>query len=135
MSLADRFSGFVRSSAAGRTRQQRRSLDRRRRREARSPLSPESLEARALLAVVVPGYEITQDWGSGFQAAMTLENRDTQAVANWTVSFDYSGEIGSIWDATVVDRDGDRYTVANAGWNGSLDPGRSVPSQSRKGPA
>jgi len=126
MSLADRFSGFVRSSAAGRTRQQRRSLDRRRRREARSPLSPESLEARALLAVVVPGYEITQDWGSGFQAAMTLENRDTQAVANWTVSFDYSGEIGSIWDATVVDRDGDRYTVANAGWNGSLDPGRSV---------
>jgi GH18 family chitinase len=115
------------SHAAGQlSRQQRRSLERRRQKEPRPSLVPESLEARALLAVVVPGYEVTQDWGSGFQGSLTLENRDVEAVENWTVSFDYDADIGSIWDAKVVSRDGDRYTISNAGWNGTLAPGRSV---------
>jgi GH18 family chitinase len=115
------------SSAAGQlSRQQRRSLERRRRKEPRPSLSPESLEARALLAVVVPGYEVTQDWGSGFQGAMSLENRDIETVENWTVSFDYDATISSIWDAKVISRDGDRYTISNAGWNGSLAPGATV---------
>ena len=26
-------------------------------------------------------------------------------------------DITSIWDATIVAREGDRYTIANAGWN------------------
>ena len=102
------------------SRQQRRSLERRQRKEPRPSLAPESLEARALLAVVVPGYEVTQDWGSGFQGSMTLENRDTEAVENWTVSFDYAADISSMWDAKVVSHEGDRYTVSNVGWNASL---------------
>ena len=123
----DRFVSRV-ADAAGRqlSRQQRRSLERRRRKEQRPSLSPESLEPRALLAVVVPGYEVTQDWGSGFQGAVTLENQDTESVENWTVSFDYAADISSIWDAKVVSRDGDRYTVSNAGWNGTLTPGATV---------
>ncbi len=108
------------------SRQQRRSLERRLRKESQASLSPESLEARALLAVVVPGYEVTQDWGSGFQGSMTLENRDAETVENWTVSFDYAADINSIWDAKVVSREGARYTISNAGWNGSLTPGSVV---------
>ena len=125
-SQMDRFFGGISHAASSLSRQQRRSLERKQRREPRPSLSPESLEARALLAVVVPGYEVTQDWGSGFQGSMTLENRDTEAVENWTVSFDYGADIGSIWDAKVVSRDGDRYTIENVGWNASLGSGRSV---------
>ena len=125
-SQMDRFFGGINHVSSNLSRQQRRSLERKQRREPRPSLAPESLEARALLAVVVPGYEVTQDWGSGFQGSMTLENRDTEAVENWTVSFDYGADIGSIWDAKVVSRDGDRYTIENVGWNASLGSGRSV---------
>jgi len=125
-SQMNRVVGGISHAAGQLSRQQRRSLERRRRKEPRPSLVPESLEARALLAVVVPGYEVTQDWGSGFQGSLTLENRDVEAVENWTVSFDYDADIGSIWDAKVISRDGDRYTISNAGWNGTLTPGRSV---------
>jgi len=86
-SQMNRFVGGISHAAGQLSRQQRRSLERRRRKEPRSSLAPESLEARALLAVVVPGYEVTQDWGTGFQGSLTLENRDVEAVENWTVSF------------------------------------------------
>ncbi len=57
---------------------------------------------------------------------MSLENRDAETVENWTVSFDYAADINSIWDAKVVSREGHRYTISNAGWNGSLTPGAVV---------
>jgi GH18 family chitinase len=89
-------------------------------------LAPESLEQRALLAAVVAGYEVVNDWGSGFQGSMTLANQDSQAYGDWTVSFDYGATITSIWDARVVSREGSRYTVANAGYNAAFDPGRTI---------
>ena len=98
----------------------------RKRRAARDQYNPESLEQRAMMAVVAPAYEVCQDWGSGFQAGIELQNLDVEAVNDWTISFDYGADISSIWDATIVAREGDRYTIANAGWNADLEAGRSV---------
>ncbi|MEC7294463.1 MAG: cellulose binding domain-containing protein, partial [Planctomycetota bacterium] len=98
----------------------------RKRRAAREQYNPESLEQRAMMAVVAPAYEVCQDWGSGFQAGIELQNLDVEAVNDWTISFDYGADITSIWDATIVAREGDRYTIANAGWNADLEAGRSV---------
>ena len=98
----------------------------RKRRGARDQFNPESLEQRAMMAVVAPAYEVCQDWGSGFQAGIELQNQDVEAVNDWTISFDYGADITSIWDATIVAREGDRYTIANAGWNADLEAGRSV---------
>ncbi|MEC8737084.1 MAG: cellulose binding domain-containing protein, partial [Planctomycetota bacterium] len=98
----------------------------RKRRAAREQYNPESLEQRAMMAVVAPAYEVSQDWGSGFQAGIELQNLDVEAVNDWTISFDYGADITSIWDATIVAREGDRYTIANAGWNADLEAGRSV---------
>ena len=98
----------------------------RKRKTARDQYNPESLEQRAMMAVVAPAYEVSQDWGSGFQAEIELQNLDVEAVNDWTISFNYAADITSIWDATVVAREGDRYTIANAGWNANLEAGRSV---------
>ena len=98
----------------------------RKRKAARDQYNPESLEQRAMMAVVAPAYEVSQDWGSGFQAEIELQNLDVEAVNDWTISFNYAADITSIWDATVVAREGDRYTIANAGWNANLEAGRSV---------
>ncbi|MFM7520251.1 MAG: cellulose binding domain-containing protein, partial [Planctomycetota bacterium] len=113
-----------RSGAAPRaTRQQRRSATRL---AGRARLACESLESRALLAGVVPGYEVTQFWGSGFQGAITLDNGSAAAIPDWKLSFDSTATITSIWDATIVSRVGTTYTVANVGWNATIDAGKKL---------
>src|SRR4051812_9895507 len=87
----------------------------------------EGLEGRALLSLgVQPDYRVTQDWGSGFQAQVSLANRDSQGVARWTLEFDYASQIGDIWDARVVSHAGSHYVIAGAGWNADLAGGASV---------
>ena len=89
-------------------------------------LGSEPLEGRAMMSATVPDYKVVQDWGSGFQAGITLDNRGTTPVSDWKVSFDYGAQINSIWDARIVSHVGSTYTIANTGWNGMLDAGKSV---------
>lgn len=127
--LFDRVAGWAGKTFSGRlSRQARRAALRQHHRlqKRADRLAPESLEQRALLAAVVAGYDVVNDWGSGFQGSMTLANQDSQAYGDWTVSFDYGATITSIWDARVVSREGSRYTVANAGYNAAFDPGRTI---------
>ncbi|MEO1991990.1 MAG: cellulose binding domain-containing protein, partial [Pirellulales bacterium] len=125
----DNVSDWVGRTLTGRfTRQRRRAFERQRRRlnKHSHSLSTETLEKRTVLAAVIPGYEVINDWGSGFQGAVTLNNQDTQSYSDWTVSFDYGAQISSIWDAKIIGQDGTRYTVSNAGYNSELDSGRSL---------
>ena len=48
----------------------------------------EPLECRTLLAVdVVPSFTVTEDWGSGFQAQLKLQSRQTATITpNFTTS-------------------------------------------------
>lgn len=110
------------------TRQLRRGHDRARERFRRRAerLATESLEGRAMMSATVPDYKLVQDWGSGFQAGITLDNRGSTPVTDWKVSFDYAARIDSIWDARIVSHVGSTYTIANAGWNGTLDAGKAV---------
>ncbi|MDA1041057.1 MAG: cellulose binding domain-containing protein, partial [Planctomycetota bacterium] len=127
--LFDRVAGWAGKTFSGRlTRQARRAAIRQHRRlhKQADRLAPESLEQRALLAAVVAGYEVVNDWGGGFQGGLTLANQDTQSYGDWTVSFDYGADITSIWDARVVSREGSRYTISNAGYNAAFDPGRTI---------
>ena len=79
-----------------------------------------------MMAVVAAAYDVTADWGDGFQATIELQNLDTETVNDWTVAFDYGATITSIWNATILKRDGTRYTVANDGWRRDIEPGRTV---------
>ena len=135
--LFDRVAGWAGKTFSGRlTRQARRAAIRQHRRlhKQADRLAPESLEQRALLAAVVAGYEVVNDWGGGFQGGLTLANQDTQSYGDWTVSFDYGADITSIWDARVVSREGSRYTIANAGYNAAFDPGAPSPLDSSAPP-
>ncbi|MGX2994488.1 glycosyl hydrolase family 18 protein [Streptomyces sp. JNUCC 64] len=69
----------------------------------------------------------TQDWGSGFGGSWTIKNTGTTALSSWTVEWDFptGTKVGSAWDATVTNN-GNRWTAKNLGWNGSIDPGKSL---------
>jgi hypothetical protein len=89
-------------------------------------LGIEALEERAVPAGVVASYAVTQDWGSGFQAQVRLDNQQTVNVPNWKLDFDFAPSITSIWDAQVVSHVGTHYVVTNAGWNSTLAAGGAV---------
>lgn len=59
-------------------------------------------------------------WASGFTMDVTIKNNGPTAVAGWTLEFDLDGEIANLWSGVIVSRVGNRYTVRNESWNGSV---------------
>ena len=74
----------------------------------RTLLTVEQLEDR--LAPAAVNFAVTQDWGSGFQASLTIANAASASpVTNWQLEFNYSANITSIWDAKIVSHVGTDY--------------------------
>lgn len=71
-------------------------------------------------------YSVTNDWGSGFQAQMTVRNPHSTALTNWVVEFDQPVTITSLWDAQLISRVGNRYTIRGASWNADVAAGGQV---------
>jgi hypothetical protein len=64
------------------------------------------------------------DWGSGWQAAVTIDNGGTSALTSWKIEFDLppGTTVGSFWDADMV-ASGNHRTFTNRAWNGSVPVG------------
>ncbi|MFM2105024.1 MAG: hypothetical protein RL338_56 [Chloroflexota bacterium] len=77
-------------------------------------------------AVAAVTWQVTDDWGSGFGARVTITNVSTTAWETWTVAFDLPRTITSIWDADIVSVASGRYTVRGKSWNLVVAPGASV---------
>ena len=78
------------------------------------------------MAVVSPVYEITNQWGTEFEARIAIESSGADPVNDWNLSFDYAATISDVVGATLISKDGDRYTIANEGWNADLEAGKPV---------
>jgi len=92
----------------------------RRRSSAALVASFDQLEPRLALAV---SYGTTNDWGSGLQGELTLTNDTPATLANWQLSFNYSRDINSIWNAQIVSRTGSQYVIKGLDWNRTLAVG------------
>ncbi len=68
----------------------------------------------------------TDDWGTGFTAAVTITNRGP-AVSGWTLTYSYSGNqrLANGWNGRWS-QSGQTVTVVNESWNGSLPTGGAV---------
>ncbi len=71
-------------------------------------------------------FRVTNDWGTGFNGEITVRNDDALPVKAWTLSFDFPVQISSIWNAKIVSRSGNRYTIQGADWNKDIAAGGSV---------
>ncbi|MCH2211682.1 MAG: cellulase family glycosylhydrolase [Fuerstiella sp.] len=71
-------------------------------------------------------YVTVTDWGSGFTGEVTLTNNGNATWDSWTVEFEWGRQITQVWSGTLMANAGDRYTIRNAGWNGSVAPGQTV---------
>ncbi len=70
-------------------------------------------------------FQTLSDWGSGFTGQINLHNSGA-ATTRWQLSFDFAGQITSIWDARIVSHAGNRYMVENEHYNGALAAGANV---------
>ncbi len=71
-------------------------------------------------------YQITNEWGSGYTAAIRLSNSGTQSIDGWSVSWKYSdgSQVTNSWNAQVSGSN--PYTATDMGWNGTLQPGQTI---------
>lgn len=65
-------------------------------------------------------FQVTGDWGTGYNGQVTITNGRTSPITGWTLSFDYDGTISTIWNARIVSHAGNRWTVSGAGWNDDI---------------
>jgi len=72
---------------------------------------------------VAGSIEITNDWGGGYCAALTVTN-NTSAPVEWGLSIAIEGNITNLWNGTWS-QNGDLLNVSGAGWNNTLQPGQS----------
>ncbi|MFN7921116.1 MAG: cellulose binding domain-containing protein [Bryobacteraceae bacterium] len=101
----------------------------------------------ALFAFVGPAaagvvYKTASDWGSGFNGEITIVNDTGASLSGWALEFTFSRDITSIWDARIAQKAGSRYVIRSAGWNDTIEPGKSVsfgfggaPGEVKEGPA
>ena len=71
-------------------------------------------------------YTVTNDWGSGFTAAISITNDGSSAISSWEVQWSYTGDttIVNLWNANVSGSN--PYTATNVSWNGTVSAGQSV---------
>jgi pectate lyase len=71
-------------------------------------------------------YGLSTDWGTGFTAAITIENVGSP-ITSWTLQYTYPGnqQLSSGWNGNWS-QSGETVTVTNASYNGSLGTSASV---------
>ncbi|MFD5244416.1 glycoside hydrolase family 6 protein [Amycolatopsis sp. NPDC058340] len=109
-----------------------------RRKGATAPLAISATLAMVTVPVVLgssaeaaPGckvdYTITNQWDTGFGATVTVTNLGDPISGGWTLSWDFPGDqrVQQGWNGTFAQQ-GNRVTVRDAGWNGSIGTGATV---------
>jgi cellulase/cellobiase CelA1 len=69
---------------------------------------------------------VTNDWGSGYTAAIRIKNNRTTAINGWSVNWSYSdaSRISNSWNATLAGSN--PYSATGLSWNSSIQPGQTV---------
>lgn len=71
-------------------------------------------------------YVVSNDWGSGFTAAIEIANNGSTAINGWNLSWEYTDGtvLTNTWNATVTGNN--PYTATALSWNTTINPGQTV---------
>ncbi|MFE2531516.1 cellulase family glycosylhydrolase [Streptomyces sp. NPDC059371] len=72
-------------------------------------------------------YKVSSDWGSGFNADVTVTNTGSSATKSWQVTWEWSGNqtVSGMWNASYS-QVGRTVTASNADHNGAIAAGAST---------
>jgi hypothetical protein len=71
-------------------------------------------------------YKNVNQWSTGFQAAITIQNVGTVGISSWTLKWTFSGNqrIANLWNGSYL-QSGSVVTVKNLSYNGGIPAGSS----------
>lgn len=67
----------------------------------------------------------SNEWANGFSADITITNNSSQPIKNWTLEFDFDGELQNIWNANYK-KSGNHYSVTSVSYNNTIQPNNSI---------
>lgn len=72
-------------------------------------------------------YTIAGSWGTGFEALLVIENTGTTNLTNWTLEWTFPNNqvVTNLW-VGVESQSGEKVTVSNESYNGTVAAGGSV---------
>ncbi len=88
-----------------------------------SLLGIESLEERLALSA---SYATVNDWGSGLQGQIAINNDQPAVIKDWRVEFDFGRTISNLWDAQLVSHVGNHFVIEGASYNRSIAVGQTI---------
>lgn len=62
-------------------------------------------------------YMLNSDWGSGYNANITINNKSTESFESWTLEFDFNRNITSIWNGKITSHEENHYVITAADYN------------------
>ena len=68
---------------------------------------------------IVGNFSVSNNWGNGYCADITITNNGTTTVNGWTLVFDIDATITSLWNGSWS-ANGSTYTVSDVGWNAKI---------------
>lgn len=71
-------------------------------------------------------YNITNEWSGNQQVSVSITNNSKETLRNWAIKFDNTGTISNIWNASVLENDGELCVIRNNGYNYEIIPGATV---------
>ena len=91
---------------------------------------PDDIELCSRRITVKSGYEVTYDltgeWGDGFQAEIYIENTCDEPIEAWTLGFDGNFDIENVWNARLLSSENRSYVTANQLWTTPINPGETA---------
>ncbi|HEY9761504.1 MAG TPA: Calx-beta domain-containing protein, partial [Trichocoleus sp.] len=71
-------------------------------------------------------FVVTNDWGDGFTADLTIRNTGTTPINGWTLAFNAPYAIDQAWSSTLTKLPDGRYSVSPLSWNTTIPAGGSI---------
>lgn len=71
-------------------------------------------------------FRITSDWGDAFNAEISILNHTNKKIEGWTLEFDFDKSIKTLWNAKLIDKIDNHYTLGNDEWNSVIQPNGKI---------
>ena len=89
-------------------------------------LAPSDVPGEQLKSSSDVEFALTNDWGTGYGASVTVFNRTAAPLTNWVVEWDFASSITDIWSAKIDAHTGAHYRFKPESWNATIPVGGSV---------
>jgi hypothetical protein len=91
-----------------------------------SSTSNVTITAASSKPIATVAFTETSDWAQGFGANIVLTNTGTKPINGWTLKFNFTPTITSIWNANISSHVGTQYSIVNASYDATIAVGQSV---------